>query len=62
MSLLGSWLAKHQQSRLTVHGRYQVDDYWQYSAALSYTEIGDLIRSNLVTNGWEASMGIKIDI
>jgi hypothetical protein len=62
MSLLGSWLAKHHQSRLTVHARYQIDDYWQCSTALSYTETGDLSASNLVADGWEASMGIKIDI
>lgn len=62
MSLLGSWLTKQDQSRLTVHGSFQIDDYWQVSSALAYTEQGNLIQSPLLIDGWEASMEIKLEI
>lgn len=44
MSFLGSWLTESEVLSTTLLAQYQWDDYWNFSAALSYTDAGQALE------------------
>ena len=63
LSLLGSWASVSKQSRTTMLGEYQIDDFWSVGTALGYRDTGDTSPTIAsFETGWESSVMLKVEI